>query len=117
MPFRNSHASLTQRRLTTFIRCHPTPRRDGGCWDDGWGRLRRPGAPHDDLLLLPPVWGRLRRPGALHTMISFLYISFTDLCVALLPYAKTTAIAIKEHMCYTGNEPGKRTEKTKRSTR
>src|SRR6266700_4102762 len=97
MPFRNSHASLTQRRLTTFIRRHPTSRRDGGCWDDGWGRLRR--------------------PGALHTMISFLCNSRRDACVVLVPYAKTTEIAIKEHMCYTSNEPGKRTEKTKRSTR
>jgi len=63
------------------------------------------------------VWGRLRRPAALHIMITFLCNPRGDACVALMPYAKTTEIAIKEHTCYTGNEPGKKTEKTKRSTR
>ncbi len=58
------------------------PCRDGGCGDDGWGRLRRPGAirltypfveikkaenrnPCRDGGGVDDGWGRLRRPGAI----------------------------------------------------
>ena len=51
------------------------PRRGGGCWEAGWGRLRRPGSQHVLMraalaLALPCSLsrlcrGRLRRPGPL----------------------------------------------------
>jgi len=58
-PKLNAEMGLIAISISSLVNARCLCRRDGSCWDDGWGRLRRPGALHG-------MWrGSLRRPAVL----------------------------------------------------